>query len=168
MKKAVWSGIATAAAVLMFSTSAYAQTTLTNANINATANVAARARLTLTGPIAFNDADPDLVPLIDATNPLDVQAQARVSPGTIVNLTVQAGGDFVSGGDSIAINNMTWISSSAGFNATGTMSSGTAQSVASWTGPGTRNGSQTYRLANSWNYPPGTYSVTLTYTLATP
>jgi hypothetical protein len=97
-----------------------------------------------------------------------VQALARVALGAGVSLTVQAGGNFVSGTDSIAIGNLSWATTGAGYNATGTMSSATAQPVGNWTGPGGHNGTQTYTLVNDWNYAPGNYSVTLTYTLTTP
>lgn len=164
VSKAVWSGIAAATAVLVFSSPVAAQSTAT-ANVNATATVAARARLTVTGTVSFADADPATVPSISAAA-LDVQLQARTSPGGNVTLTVQASGDFVSGTDIIAINNLSWTSTGTGFVA-GTMGT-TAQSLGSWTGPGARNGTQTYALVNSWTYAPGTYSTTLTYTLTAP
>jgi hypothetical protein len=158
-------GLSTAAVVLFSSSAAYAQ--LATQNINATAVVAARGRITLTGAINFPDTDPFTNPTINAA-PLSVQALARVAPGAGVSLTVQAGGDFVSGGDSIAIGNLSWATAGAGYNATGTMSSATAQPVGNWTGPGARTGTQTYTLVNDWAYAPGNYSVTLTYTLTSP
>lgn len=97
-----------------------------------------------------------------------MQALARVAVGAGVSLTVQASGNFVSGTDNIPIGNLTWATAGAGYNGTGTMSSATAQGVGNWTGPGARNGTQTYTLVNDWNHAPGNYSVTLTYTLATP
>jgi hypothetical protein len=165
MRKAVWSAVGAAAMVVMFSTSAYAQ--LDTETINATAVVAARGRITLTGAINFPDTDPFTNPTINAA-PLSVQALARVGLAAGVSLTVQAGGNFVSGTDSIPIGNLTWAAAGAGYTATGTMSSATAQSVGGWTGPGSRNGTQTYTLVNDWAYAPGNYSVTLTYTLTTP
>lgn len=66
MKKAVWSGIV-AAAVLLVSSAASAQT-LVNGSVSVTANVNAKAKLTLgTAAIAFADADPDVSPNIGAT-----------------------------------------------------------------------------------------------------
>ena len=44
----------------------------------------------------------------------------------------------------------------------------TDQPLATWNGPASQNGTQNYTLANSWSYVPGTFSVTLTYTLSTP
>src|SRR5215204_5177543 len=48
MKKAVWSGIIAAAGVLALSTSVYAQQTA-NGTVNVTANVNAKAKLTING-----------------------------------------------------------------------------------------------------------------------
>lgn len=165
MKKAVWSAAAALALIFGASTPAYAQ--LDTETINATAIVAARGRITLTGTINFPDTDPFLSPSINAAA-LSVQALARVAPAAGVSLTVQAGGNFVSGADQIPIGNLSWTAAGAGFTGTGTMSSATAQSVGAWTGPGAHNGSQVYSLVNDWAYAPGNYSVTLTYTLTTP
>lgn len=165
MRKTLWQVGLSSAVMLLISSSAFAQ--LATQNINATAVVAARGRISLTGAVAFADADPFVSPTISAAG-LTVQALARVAAGSGVSLTVQAGGDFVSAGDSIPIGNLTWATAGAGYNAAGTMSSATAQPVGSWTGPGAHNGTQTYTLVNDWAYAPGNYSVTLTYTLSTP
>jgi hypothetical protein len=165
MRKAVWSAAGSLALICVCSTPAYAQ--LDTETINATAIVAARGRITLTGAINFPDTDPFISPTINAAA-LSVQALARVAPGAGVSLTVQAGGNFVSGTDQIAIGSLSWTTTGAGFTGTGTMSSATAQSVGVWTGPGAHTGAQTYTLVNDWAYAPGNYSVTLTYTLTTP
>jgi hypothetical protein len=166
VSKVVWGAIGTVAMVLMASATASAQVTAT-ANITATATVAARARITLTGTINFPDTDPATAS-IDAAG-LSVQVQARTTTSGAVNLTVIAGGDFVATGGTIPIANLSWSTTgAAGFLASGTMSSTTAQNVGAWTGPGARNGSQTYHLVNDWAYSPGNYSVTLTYTLTAP
>jgi hypothetical protein len=167
MKKAVWSAAA-AAAILMASTSASAQTTLATANITATATVGNQARLTLGGgPVNFPDTDPDLSSTITAAA-VTIQARARVAPTTVVNLTVLAGAShFDPLTSTIPVGNLSWTVSGAPFVA-GAVSSTTQQSVGQWTGPSTNNGSQTYTLQNLWSYAPGTYSLTLTYTLSTP
>ena len=63
MKKAVWSGIIAAAGVLALSTSVYAQQTASG-SVLVTANVNAKAKLTINGgataSITFADADPDV------------------------------------------------------------------------------------------------------------
>lgn len=168
MTKAVWSGIVVAILlVVLFSTNVFAQTTAT-ANVTATAAVAAKARLEITGAVAFADADPETVATIDASSALDVTVRARTGPAETVTLTVIAGDDLkTAASDVIAINNLTWTVTGAGF-AGGTASKAAAQSVGSWTGSGTRSGTQSYKLTNSWAYATGNYSVTLTYTLSAP
>lgn len=134
-----------------------------NLTINAT--VAARASLTLgQAAINFPDADPDTTPSIPATeNAVSVTVKARTGAASNVTLTHLAAGDL----GVIPIGNVTWTATGAGFQA-GTMSSTVAQTAGSWTGPGTRNGTFSYFLANSWDYAPGNYSVSSTYTLTAP
>jgi hypothetical protein len=167
MTKAVWSGIVAVVVliVMLFATNVFAQTA--TANVTATATVAAKARLEITGVVAFADADPETVPSISASA-LDVTVKARTGPSAAVTLTVVAGDDLkTAANDIIGIANLTWTAGGSGFVA-GTSNKTVAQSVGSWTGPGTRSGTQTYHLANSWAYATGSYSVTLTYTLTAP
>ena len=169
MRKTLWKvGLSTAAVVLFSSSAAYAQATA-NASLNVTVNVASRARLTLSAAgITFADADPDVTPTLTA-GPVDVNVGARTAPTSNVTLTVLATGNLVSGTDVITIDQLTWTvgGPSAGF-VPGTSNATVAQSVGSWTGPGTRNGTQTFALPNSWAYAPGTYTTTLNYTLSVP
>lgn len=169
MRKTLWKvGLSTVAVVLFSSSAAYAQATA-NASLNVTVNVASRARLTLSAAgITFADADPDVVATLTA-GPVDVNVGARTAPGSNVTLTVLATGNLVSGTDVITIDQLTWTvgGPSAGFVA-GTSNATLAQSVGTWTGPGSRNGTQTFALPNSWAYAPGTYTSTLNYTLSVP
>lgn len=166
MKKAVWSGFAAAAMVALMSTTAFAQTTV-NGAINVTANVNAKAKLTLgVAAINFADADPDLSPSIAATA-FNVAVKARTTGGSTVTLTVLASDDLISGTDVIGIGALTWTATGAGF-APGTSNKTTAQTVGSWTGSGNNSGTQTYELLNSWTYATGTYAATLNYTLTVP
>ena len=166
MMKAVWSGIAAAAMVALVSTSAFAQTTV-NGAINVTANVNAKAKLTLgVAAINFADADPDVTPSITSAA-FNIDVKARTSGLGNVTLTVVAGNDLVSGGDTIGISALTWTATGTGFQA-GTSNKTTAQTVGSWTGSGSPTGTQTYALANSWTYATGTYTATLNYTLSVP
>jgi hypothetical protein len=166
MMKAVWNGVVAAAVLLVpFSTAVHAQIQAT-ANVTATATVAAKARLDVTGAVAFADADPETTTVIDAS-PINVTVRARTSPSETVTLTVIADGDLVNlDSQIIPIANLSWTAGGTGF-VPGTASTA-AVSVGSWSGPGTRTGTQTYRLVNSWAYATGTYSVTLTYTLTAP
>ena len=139
------------------------------ANVTVSATVAATAKLTLSSAtVSFVNADPDTTPSITATEgAITVTAKGKTSAGGVITLTVLAANDLKSGSDTIAISNVTWTVSGAGFVA-GTMNKTTAQSVASWTNSGNRTGTQTYALANSWTYPTGGYSASATYTLTAP
>lgn len=166
MMKAVWSGIAAAAMVALVSTSAFAQTTV-NGAINVTANVNAKAKLTLgVAAINFADADPDVTPSIGSAA-FNIDVKARTSGLGNVTLTVVAGNDLASGSDTIGISALSWTATGSGFQP-GTSNKTTAQTVGSWTGSGSPTGTQTYALANSWTYATGTYTATLNYTLTVP
>ena len=138
-------------------------------NITMTATVSDAATLIVSlAALTFPNADPDTVPSVAATQgAVTITARARTSGGSTVTLTLLAASDLTSGGDTIAISNMTWTVGGAGFVA-GTMSRLAAQSVASWTNSGNRTGTQTFALANSWSYPTGNFSATATYTLTAP
>jgi hypothetical protein len=167
MMKAVWSGIGVTAAVMFFSTAAYAQAVNTaTANVTATAVVAAKARLEMSGTVAFADADPETVPTINSA-PLTITVKARTASTGAVTLTVVSGSDLMNGTLFIPISSMTWGSTGAGYVG-GTSNKTTAQSLGAWTGSGTYGGAQTYSLPNSWTYATGTYTATLTYTLTSP
>lgn len=166
MMKAVWSGFAAAVVVAGLATPALAQQTA-SASLNVTANINAKARLTLgAASITFADADPDVTPTMTA-GPVTVDVRARTSAAGNVTLTVLASGDLTSGGNSIAIANLTWTATGSGFQA-GTSNATTAQAVGGWTGSGSPSGTQTFALPNSWTYATGTYTVTLNYTLSAP
>jgi hypothetical protein len=166
MIKAVWSGVSAAAAIFLCSTPALAQATH-NGSINVSATVAAKAKLTLgAAAISFADADPDVTPTMTSAA-VSIDVKARTSAAGNVTLTVLASGDLVSGGNSIAISNLTWTATGAGFQA-GTSNKTVAQAVGGWVGSGSPSGTQTFSLPNSWTYATGTYTVTLNYTLSAP
>jgi hypothetical protein len=82
-------------------------------------------------------------------------------------LTCLASGDLISGINTIAISNITWTATGAGYVA-GTMNRTTAQTAGSWTGSGQRTGTFSYFLVNSWSYAIGNYSTSINYTLTAP
>jgi hypothetical protein len=133
------------------------------------ANVTSLARLSLSNTsITFPDADPETVLQVPAASgPLQITARARTPRNTLVTLTVQANSDLRSGVTTLPASLITWSGSGPGF-LDGTMSRLSPQLVGSWTGSGARQGTQLYRFQNAWTHPPGTYSVTLVYTLAIP
>jgi len=137
-------------------------------NLTVNAQVDARAKLTLgASTINFPDADPDEVPSISASqNPVTVTAKVRTGKNSTATLEHQAAGDLKSGGDEISISNVTWEATGTGY-VSGTMNT-TKQTAGSWVGSGSRTGSFSYFLANSWDYATGNYTVTTTYTLTAP
>jgi hypothetical protein len=134
-----------------------------------TATVNAAATLTLgANTVTFANASPTASPSIAATeNAISVTVEARTSTAGSVTLTVLAADDLKSGSDVIDINNVTWTATGSGF-VDGTLNKTTGQSVGSWTGPGTHTGTLSYFLANSFSYPTGSYTATITYTLTAP
>lgn len=167
MKKAVWSSVITGLAMLLCSsTDAFAQATA-GATVTVSATVNPKAKLTVgAASVTFNDADPDVTPLLTATAALSLDVKSRTSSAANVTLTVQSGGDLTTGTDTIPIANLTWTATGNGY-AAGTMAT-SAVSLGSWTGGGNEAGTQTYRLVNSWTYKTGTYTATITYTLTAP
>ena len=156
-----------ALAVLTIPVIAGAATDTETLTINA--SVLARAKLVLAPTIInFPDADPDVTPSIPATeNSVNVISTVRTSSAGAVTLTCQANGDLVSGGDVIAITNVTWTSTGAGYVA-GAMNNAAPVAVGSWTGSGAYVGTNDFFLANSWAYNVGAYTQTVTYTLTAP
>jgi len=152
---------------LLGATQALAATATTNLNVTAT--VGGWARLDWQNPttLTFPDSNPETVPSISASEgTVSVSAKARTGSGSTVSLTVIGTNLTDGGGNTIPISNVSW-NASGDFSSSGTI--GTAsQTVKSWTGPGTKNGTFSHALANSWDYVPGTYTGTVTYTLTAP
>ncbi len=128
--------------------------------------VSGMARLTLSSTsLTFPDADPDTVPQVPPTQgPITITAKARAAAAGAVTLTVLAANDLRSGLSTIPATSITWTTTGPGFVA-GTLSATVANTVAIWTGPGVRTGTQSFLFRNSWTYPTGTYTLTMTYTL---
>ena len=167
MKKIGWATILSLGLLMMTAPVFAAQDT---ANLTVNATVSARAKLTLSqAAINFPDADPDVVASIPASeNAVDVEVKVRTGAASTATLTHQAGGNLIGApSGTIAITNVTWTATGAGFVA-GTMDSATPQSAGSWTGSGDRTGTFSYFLANSWAYEPASYTASSTYTLTAP
>jgi hypothetical protein len=147
---------------------AWAADTATS-KVTVSATVSATAKLNLSiDTVTFANADPDAVASIPASEPaVTVTAKAKTSAGGSVTLTLLAADDLKSGSDTIPAGNVSWSASGGGF-AAGALAKGSAVSVASWTGSGTHSGDLAFKLANSWSYATGTYSVSATYTLTAP
>jgi hypothetical protein len=114
--------------------------------------------------VTFPDASPASASSVAATeNPISVSVTV-IPSGTNWTLTVLANGDLISGADTIPISNVTWTATGGQFVG-GTLSKTTSQSVA--IGPNNRSGTLSFFLANSWAYPTGTYTQTITFTATT-
>ncbi len=134
---------------------------------------AAAQRLDLTispTSITFPSADPDVSPTILAP-PIIVSVRVRQNPGASPwQLTVLANGDLIASSETVDITNVTWTATPAPPFQNGTLSKTVAQRVAAGTGNvnPARDGSVTFRLANSWNYNAGTYTQSIVFTLTAP
>jgi len=118
--------------------------------------------------ISFPSADPDVSPTIAAA-PVVVSIRIRQSSGPW-QLTVLANGDLMSGSQTVDISNVSWTATPVPPFQNGTLSRTVAQRMASGTGTvnPAKDGTVTFRLANSWNYNAGTYTQTLVFTLSAP
>lgn len=133
---------------------------------------AAAQRLTLTVTprmVVFPLGDPDLVPVVEAA-PVEVSYRVQGNPRVTWLLTIRAAGHLTSGASTVDISNITWIATPAPPFQNGTLNATVEQTLAA--GTGTVNPAQqasvTFRLANSWLYPAGTYTQTVVFTLSTP
>jgi hypothetical protein len=105
------------------------------------------------------------------SQPVQVTYRVRGNPGPNPwTLSLLAGGDLISGGQTIDISNITWVATPAPPFQNGTLSKTVAQTLASGTGniPAGQTGSVTFRMANLWTYSAGTYTQTIVFTLSAP
>lgn len=157
-------GFGIAAGILLIACPSHADISIGSATVSA--QIASAANLSFTAnTITFPSANPALTPSIAANeNGMSITINARTGATGTVTLTVLAATDLLSGGDVIGINNVTWTATGSGFQG-GTLNKVSAQTVGTWVGSGTRTGTLSFFLANSYTYPIGSYSATLTYTL---
>ena len=140
-----------------------------NATVTLSVNLGSHARLLMSSTtLDFPDADPDLVPLVAAVpTSITVTAKTRTTRNNQVILTVQPTGDLRSGLLTIPASMLRWTANGTGFVG-GALATGSNQTVGTWTSSGVRTGTQSYLFENRWTHPPGTYSITLVYTLSSP
>jgi hypothetical protein len=151
-------------ATLVTSAPMAAQTT--TATLSADLGTIAKLSFSAT-TLSFADADPDAVGQVPASGgPITITAKARAAQGQVV-VTVLANGNPRSGVNTLPADAFSWTATGAGFVG-GTVSATAPQVVGSWIGSGVHVGSQTFLFRNSWAYPVGVYTMTLTYTLTTP
>ena len=133
---------------------------------------AAAQRLDLTvTPVSINfpSQDPDAAPVLYSA-PVQVRYRVRANNNGSWTLSVLAEGDLISGGATVDISNISWLATPAPPFQNGTLSKTVAQTLASGSGntQGNPTGQVTFRLANLWTYPAGTYTQTVVFTLSAP
>jgi len=132
-------------------------------------NLGSHARLSFSATaLTFPNADPDLTPQVSSVpDSIAITAKARTTRNGQITVTVQSTDDLRSGVTTLPASLITWGAQGAGF-LPGALSASTAELVGAWTGSGVRTGSQTFSFRNEWTHPPGTYSLTLVYTISAP
>jgi len=143
----------------------------------ATGSLTVNARITSHAKITL---DRDTINFVDLTqefdasipaneNPVNITAKARTGTSSPVTLTFLAADDLRSDvwWKSIAISNVTWTAMGSGFH-NGTMNKTSAQTVGTWTGPGSHAGTLSFFLKNSLFYFTGSYQSSGTFTLTAP
>lgn len=112
----------------------------------------------------FNDADPDLQPLISSI-PISLDIKVSGNPGNPWRLTHLAAGDF---SPSIPISNVSWTVTPQPPFFNGSMNKSVPQIAAQGTGNVNQTGIFTFRILNRWSYNTGNFSVVTTFTLSAP
>ena len=140
-----------------------------NATVTLSVDLGSHARLLMSSTtLDFPDADPDIVPLVAAVPAsISVTAKTRTTRNNQVILTVQPTGDLRSGILTIPAAMLRWTATGTGFFG-GALATGSNETVGTWTSSGVRTGTQSFLFENRWTHPPGTYSITLVYTLSSP
>ena len=118
--------------------------------------------------ISFSAADPDVSPTISANS--TVRVQIRITGGGNRNwqLTLRANGNLsdASTTASIDISNISWTATSSPPFQAGTLVANVAQIGASGTGNVNRTADLSFVFQNRWTYWAGSYTQTVTFTLA--
>ena len=125
------------------------------------------ARLILSGGVTFPDADPDAVPVMGPqVVTLGVEVLGIV--GTPWTLTFIANSDLQSGSNVIPISNVSWTVTPNPPFRDGQLSTITPIVLATGISHSRFLATFNFFMANSWNYVPGNYAATATFTLAAP
>jgi hypothetical protein len=145
---------------------------------SSSAAITLRVTITPTA-IQFANANPRTTPVVSANS--TVRVRVYVSGAlSYQSWSVRglAGGNLISGGNTIPISTVSWTSSKTGGSClnwcscvAGTASSSTPQMMLQGQGNTGYYGvdcTQTYRFANSWTYQTGTYSQVMTITASSP
>jgi len=132
-----------------------------------TANINSAASLTLGSTTVTFTSNTGAGAIAQTEAAITVAANVRTTAAGVPTLTMSASGPLSDGSDTIALSNLTWVGTTD-LTASGTTNTN-EQTVATFAaGCGTYTGNMTFSLANSWTYPTGIYTTTLTYTLTAP
>jgi hypothetical protein len=118
--------------------------------------------------ISFSAADPDITPQITANRTVRVTIRITSGGGRPWQLTLQANGNLSDSSTtaSIDISNISWTATSSPPFQAGTLAANIAQIGASGTGNVNRSADLTFVFQNLWTYWAGSYTQTVTFTLA--
>jgi hypothetical protein len=150
--------------ILLLAGTARGATDVKNLTINAQVDAVAILTLGVTD-IHFPATTPP-TQFVATENAVSVDCQVLID-ASAATLTVICDGPLTSGSNTIAINNVTWTATGAGYQG-GTMSDTVAQQAGTWSSSGDYSGTFSFFLANSWSYATGTYIAIATYTLTAP
>lgn len=117
--------------------------------------------------VNFSDADPDLVPVIQAGERVLLELEVGESAAGW-QLTVLSLGDLRSDAGVIPIHNVSWRVSPSPPFFSGNLNSVQPQLLGQGYGPVKAEAQIDFFLQNRWEYSPGTYSQILLFTLASP
>lgn len=114
--------------------------------------------------INFTDADPDLQPLIQASEPVILELEINNTPSDWT-LTILAHGDLQSETDIIPVENISWSVSPSPPFFNGKLNKIQPQILGKGKGPVKISAQIDFYLENKWDYSPGSYSQLILFTL---
>jgi hypothetical protein len=140
-----------------------------NQTLNLSAQVNSRAKIVLNvGAINFVDFRSDNLDNLPANeNPVAITANAKTGNNSTITLTFLASDDLRSPTRTIPISCVTWTATGAGYQS-GTMSKTSAQTVGTWTGPGSYAGALSFFFDTKVPQAADSYTSSGTFTLTAP
>lgn len=140
-----------------------------NQTLSIAARVNSQAKITLNvGAINFIDFSSDNWDSVPANeNPVAITAKAKTGSNSTVTLTFLASDDLRSSHHTIPISRVTWTATGTGYQ-NGTMSKTSAQTMGTWTGPGSYAGTLSFFLDTHVPQAADTYTSSGTFTLTSP
>jgi hypothetical protein len=140
-----------------------------NQTLNVSAQDNSRAKIVLNvGAINFVDFSNDNLNNLPANeNPVAITVKVKTGNNRPITLTFLASDDLRSPTRTIPISNVTWTATGAGYQS-GTMSKTSAQTVGTWTGPGSYAGALSFFFDTKVPQAAASYTSSGTFTLTAP